>query len=271
MKLHQIVVGMSLGIVLLAGCANKENQQQDNHANDTNSHKQSQEKQEKNKTSNQNHTNNESSKEATKTNSKTEETKKENKSGSRQDNEQNTKENSETASTENNGKTMPDQLAPGPQAKAERQLVAEMLLDQKLSKDYITAADLEKGTYTTKDQQQQAIPYFVLFSSLEVPRIENGPSGMTSYFSTHVKDTNTRTLIGISDNEVVIGMIPIKEGAVDVAGETIDYQTLIHQPGTQVFKASELNQLNLDSKKVDALAQRIYQTTPHTLQFVPKG
>ena len=92
----------------------------------------------------------------------------------------------------------PEALAPGPEADMDRKHIAMMLLDPKLNKTYVNAKDLKQKTYKTDDGQQVRIPNYVLFQSLEVPQVENGPEGMQYYFVTHTKDPDKKTVIGVS-------------------------------------------------------------------------
>lgn len=165
----------------------------------------------------------------------------------------------------------PEALAPGPEADMDRKHIAMMLLDPKLNKTYVNAKDLKQKTYKTDDGQQVRIPNYVLFQSLEVPQVENGPEGMQYYFVTHTKDPDKKTVIGVSDNEIVIGKSTIS--SEDAVSQTVklDYNQFIQEEETQVFKVKELEQLKLDSNEINALTRHIYQATPHTLQFVPEN
>lgn len=51
----------------------------------------------------------------------------------------------------------------------------------------------------------------------------------------------------------------------------LDYRSFTEQPGAQIFKVKDLEKLNLNQAKVDALAKHVYQVTPHTLQYVPEN
>lgn len=164
----------------------------------------------------------------------------------------------------------PEDLAPGPEADMDRKHIAMMLLDPKLNKTYVNAKDLKQKTYKTDDGQQVRIPNYILFQSLEVPQVENGPEGMQYYFVTHTKDPDKKTVIGVSDNEIVIGKSTISSEDAVSQKVKLDYNQFI-QEETQVFKVKELEQLKLDSNEINALTRHIYQATPHTLQFVPEN
>ncbi|RIN55111.1 hypothetical protein [Staphylococcus simulans] len=165
----------------------------------------------------------------------------------------------------------PEDLAPGPEADMDRKHIAMMLLDPKLNKTYVNAKDLKQKTYKTDDGQQVRIPNYVLFQSLEVPQVENGPEGMQYYFVTHTKDPDKKTVIGVSDNEIVIGKSTISSEDAVSQKVKLDYNQFIQEEETQVFKVKELEQLKLDSNEINALTRHIYQATPHTLQFVPEN
>ncbi|UXR38207.1 hypothetical protein MUA41_01755 [Staphylococcus simulans] len=165
----------------------------------------------------------------------------------------------------------PEDLAPGPEADMDRKHIAMMLLDPKLNKTYVNAKDLKQKTYKTDDGQQVRIPNYVLFQSLEVPQVENGPEGMQYYFVTHTKDPDKKTVIGVSDNEIVIGKSTISSEDAVSQKVKLDYNQFIQEEETQVFKVKELEQLKLDSNEIIALTRHIYQATPHTLQFVPEN
>ncbi|MDQ7112712.1 hypothetical protein [Staphylococcus simulans] len=165
----------------------------------------------------------------------------------------------------------PEALAPGPEADMDRKHIAMMLLDPKLNKTYVNAKDLKQKTYKTDDGQQVRIPNYVLFQSLEVPQVENGPEGMQYYFVTHTKDPDKKTVIGVSDNEIVIGKSTISSEDAVSQKVKLDYNQFIQEEETQVFKVKELEQLKLDSNEINALTRHIYQATPHTLQFVPEN
>lgn len=165
----------------------------------------------------------------------------------------------------------PEALAPGPEADMDRKHIAMMLLDPKLNKTYVNAKDLKQKTYTTDDGQQVRIPNYILFQSLEVPQVENGPEGMQYYFVTHTKDPDKKTVIGVSDNEIVIGKSTISSEDAVSQKVKLDYNQFIQEEETQVFKVKELEQLKLDSNEINALTRHIYQATPHTLQFVPEN
>lgn len=165
----------------------------------------------------------------------------------------------------------PENLAPGPEADMDRKHIAMMLLDPKLNKTYVNAKDLKQKTYTTDDGQQVRIPNYILFQSLEVPQVENGPEGMQYYFVTHTKDPDKKTVIGVSDNEIVIGKSTISSEDAVSQKVKLDYNQFIQEEETQVFKVKELEQLKLDSNEINALTRHIYQATPHTLQFVPEN
>ncbi|ERS93471.1 hypothetical protein NKW85_01545 [Staphylococcus simulans] len=165
----------------------------------------------------------------------------------------------------------PEDLAPGPEADMDRKHIAMMLLDPKLNKTYVNAKDLKQKTYTTDDGQQVRIPNYILFQSLEVPQVENGPEGMQYYFVTHTKDPDKKTVIGVSDNEIVIGKSTISSEDAVSQKVKLDYNQFIQEEETQVFKVKELEQLKLDSNEINALTRHIYQATPHTLQFVPEN
>ncbi|UXR47883.1 hypothetical protein MUA57_01615 [Staphylococcus simulans] len=165
----------------------------------------------------------------------------------------------------------PEDLAPGPKADVDRKHIAMMLLDPKLNKTYVNAKDLKQKTYKTDDGQQVRIPNYVLFQSLEVPKVENGPEGMQYYFVTHTKDPDKKTVIGVSDNEIVIGKSTISSEDAVSQKVKLDYNQFIQEEETQVFKVKELEQLKLDSNEINALTRHIYQATPHTLQFVPEN
>lgn len=165
----------------------------------------------------------------------------------------------------------PEDLAPGPEADMDRKHIAMMLLDPKLNKTYVNAKDLKQKTYKTDDGQQVRIPNYVLFQSLEVPQVENGPEGMQYYFVTHTKDSDKKTVIGVSDNEIVIGKSTISSEDAVSQKVKLDYNQFIQEEETQVFKVKELEQLKLDSNEIITLTRHIYQATPHTLQFVPEN
>lgn len=165
----------------------------------------------------------------------------------------------------------PEDLAPGPEADMDRKHIAMMLLDPKLNKTYVNAKDLKQKTYKTDDGQQVRIPNYILFQSLEVPQVENGPEGMQYYFVTHTKDPDKKTVIGVSDNEIVIGKSTISSEDAVSQKVKLDYNQFIQEEETQVFKVKELEQLKLDSNEINALTRHIYQATPHTLQFVPEN
>lgn len=165
----------------------------------------------------------------------------------------------------------PEDLAPGAEADMDRKHIAMMLLDPKLNKTYVNAKDLKQKTYTTDDGQQVRIPNYILFQSLEVPQVENGPEGMQYYFVTHTKDPDKKTVIGVSDNEIVIGKSTISSEDAVSQKVKLDYNQFIQEEETQVFKVKELEQLKLDSNEINALTRHIYQATPHTLQFVPEN
>ncbi|AMG97440.1 hypothetical protein [Staphylococcus simulans] len=165
----------------------------------------------------------------------------------------------------------PEALAPGPEADMDRKHIAMMLLDPKLNKTYVNAKDLKQKMYKTDDGQQVRIPNYVLFQSLEVPQVENGPEGMQYYFVTHTKDPDKKTVIGVSDNEIVIGKSTISSEDAVSQKVKLDYNQFIQEEETQVFKVKELEQLKLDSNEIIALTRHIYQATPHTLQFVPEN
>lgn len=165
----------------------------------------------------------------------------------------------------------PEDLAPGPEADMDRKHIAMMLLDPKLNKTYVNAKDLKQKTYKTDDGQQVRIPNYVLFQSLEVPQVENGPEGMQYYFVTHTKNPDKKTVIGVSDNEIVIGKSTISSEDAVSQKVKLDYNQFIQEEETQVFKVKELEQLKLDSNEINALTRHIYQATPHTLQFVPEN
>ncbi|MDU0421156.1 hypothetical protein QVA72_10025 [Staphylococcus simulans] len=165
----------------------------------------------------------------------------------------------------------PEDLAPGPEADMDRKHIAMMLLDPKLNKTYVNAKDLKQKNYKTDDGQQVRIPNYVLFQSLEVPQVENGPEGMQYYFVTHTKDPDKKTVIGVSDNEIVIGKSTISSEDAVSQKVKLDYNQFIQEEETQVFKVKELEQLKLDSNEINALTRHIYQATPHTLQFVPEN
>lgn len=165
----------------------------------------------------------------------------------------------------------PEDLAPGPEADMDRKHIAMMLLDPKLNKTYVNAKDLKQKTYKTDDGQQVRIPNYVLFQSLEVPQVENGPEGMQYYFVTHTKDPDKKTVIGVSDNEIVIGKSTISSEDAVSQKVKLDYNQFIQEEETQVFKVKELEQLKLDSNEIITLTRHIYQATPHTLQFVPEN
>lgn len=165
----------------------------------------------------------------------------------------------------------PEDLASGPKADVDRKHIAMMLLDPKLNKTYVNAKDLKQKTYKTDDGQQVRIPNYVLFQSLEVPQVENGPEGMQYYFVTHTKDPDKKTVIGVSDNEIVIGKSTISSEDAVSQKVKLDYNQFIQEEETQVFKVKELEQLKLDSNEINALTRHIYQATPHTLQFVPEN
>ncbi|PTI87969.1 hypothetical protein [Staphylococcus simulans] len=165
----------------------------------------------------------------------------------------------------------PEALAPGPEADMDRKHIAMMLLDPKLNKTYVNAKDLKQKTYKTDDGQQVRIPNYVLFQSLEVPQVENSPEGMQYYFVTHTKDPDKKTVIGVSDNEIVIGKSTISSEDAVSQKVKLDYNQFIQEEETQVFKVKELEQLKLDSNEINALTRHIYQATPHTLQFVPEN
>ncbi|MGV3142651.1 hypothetical protein [Staphylococcus simulans] len=165
----------------------------------------------------------------------------------------------------------PEALAPGPEADMDRKHIAMMLLDPKLNKTYVNAKDLKQKTYKTDDGQQVRIPNYVLFQSLEVPQVENGPEGIQYYFVTHTKDPDKKTVIGVSDNEIVIGKSTISSEDAVSQKVKLDYNQFIQEEETQVFKVKELEQLKLDSNEINALTRHIYQATPHTLQFVPEN
>lgn len=165
----------------------------------------------------------------------------------------------------------PEDLAPGPEADMDRKHIAMMLLDPKLNKTYVNAKDLKQKTYKTDDGQQVRIPNYVLFQSLEVPQVENGPEGMQYYFVTHTKDPDKKTVIGVSDNEIVIGKSTISSEDAVSQKVKLDYNQFIQEEETQVFKVKELEQLKLDLNEINALTRHIYQATPHTLQFVPEN
>ncbi|PTJ30753.1 hypothetical protein [Staphylococcus simulans] len=165
----------------------------------------------------------------------------------------------------------PEALAPGPEADMDRKHIAMMLLDPKLNKTYVNAKDLKQKTYKTDDGQQVRIPNYVLFQSLEVPQVENGPEGMQYYFVTHTKNPDKKTVIGVSDNEIVIGKSTISSEDAVSQKVKLDYNQFIQEEETQVFKVKELEQLKLDSNEINALTRHIYQATPHTLQFVPEN
>ncbi|MHD0396661.1 hypothetical protein ACY2DA_02100 [Staphylococcus simulans] len=164
----------------------------------------------------------------------------------------------------------PEFITPGPEAERDRQHIAMMLLNPKLNKTYVNAKDLKQKTYTTGDGQKVRISNYILFQSLEVPQVENGPEGMQYYFVTHTKDANKKTILGISDNEIVIGKSTISPEDAISQNVKLNYNQFIEEAETQQFKVKDLEQLNLDSDEIHALAQHIYQTTPHTLQFVPE-
>lgn len=165
----------------------------------------------------------------------------------------------------------PKDLAPGPEADMDRKHIAMILLDPKLNKTYVNAKDLKQKTYKTDDGQQVRIPNYVLFQSLEVPQVENGPEGMQYYFVTHTKDPDKKTVIGVSDNEIVIGKSTISSEDAVSQKVKLDYNQFIQEEETQVFKVKELEQLKLDSNEIITLTRHIYQATPHTLQFVPEN
>ncbi|OFU79720.1 hypothetical protein HMPREF3110_03800 [Staphylococcus sp. HMSC10C03] len=165
----------------------------------------------------------------------------------------------------------PEALAPGPEADMDRKHIAMMLLDPKLNKTYVNAKDLKQKTYTTDDGQQVRIPNYILFQSLEVPQVENSPEGMQYYFVTHTKDPDKKTVIGVSDNEIVIGKSTISSEDAVSQKVKLDYNQFIQEEETQVFKVKELEQLKLDSNEIITLTRHIYQATPHTLQFVPEN
>ncbi|MDT4011115.1 MULTISPECIES: hypothetical protein [Staphylococcus] len=165
----------------------------------------------------------------------------------------------------------PEALAPGPEADMDRKHIAMMLLDPKLNKTYVNAKDLKQKTYTTDDGQQVRIPNYILFQSLEVPQVENSPEGMQYYFVTHTKDPDKKTVIGVSDNEIVIGKSTISSEDAVSQKVKLDYNQFIQEEETQVFKVKELEQLKLDSNEIVTLTRHIYQATPHTLQFVPEN
>ncbi|WP_057510071.1 hypothetical protein [Staphylococcus simulans] len=165
----------------------------------------------------------------------------------------------------------PEDLAPGPEADMDRKHIAMMLLDPKLNKTYVNAKDLKQKTYTTDDGQQVRIPNYILFQSLEVPQVENGPEGMQYYFVTHTKDPDKKTVIGVSDNEIVIGKSTISSEDAVSQKVKLDYNQFIQEEETQVFKVKELEQLKLDSNEINALTRHIYQATTHTLQFFPEN
>lgn len=165
----------------------------------------------------------------------------------------------------------PEALAPGPEADMDRKHIAMMLLDPKLNKTYVNAKDLKQKTYTTDDGQQVRIPNYILFQSLEVPQVENSPEGMQYYFVTHTKDPDKKTVIGVSDNEIVIGKSTISSEDAVSQKVKLDYNQFIQEEETQVFKVKELEQLKLDSNEIVTLTRHIYQATPHTLHFVPEN
>lgn len=285
MKLHHLMTGLLVFAVLLAGCGHKE----DTHKQADNQKEQSTESKSQDTASNdQNQTNKDDNtkqekkvvvkEEKTETHTKETTKEKSNTDHQKSESDKQTSEKADTSSQNNNEPSLeskgkdPSQISPGPKAELERKHVAMMLMDPKLNNYYITASDIKKKQYQTFKGKDINIYNLVLLSSLQVPKVVNGPQDMNFYLSTHTKDDYKYTLIGISNDEVVIGTITkdeVQTGSTSTVD--LDYRSFTEQPGAQIFKVKDLEKLNLNQAKLDALAKHVYQVTPHTLQYVPEN
>ncbi|PTJ90701.1 hypothetical protein [Staphylococcus simulans] len=292
MKRHHLLLGLLCSTLLLASCGHRENnekQADQKQEETTDTQSQDQSPKEKKQTHTTYHTKQDIKIEVheaekkdkahadtdTNKNAQTKQTQQETDKATTEKDAQSSdssKKNEEPNLERDGGKVKgPEDLAPGPEADMDRKHIAMMLLDPKLNKTYVNAKDLKQKTYKTDDGQQVRIPNYVLFQSLEVPQVENGPEGMQYYFVTHTKDPDKKTVIGVSDNEIVIGKSTISSEDAVSQKVKLDYNQFIQEEETQVFKVKELEQLKLDSNEIITLTRHIYQATPHTLQFVPEN
>lgn len=292
MKRHHLLLGLLCSTLLLASCGHRENnekQADQKQEETTDTQSQDQSPKEKKQTHTTYHTKQDIKIEVyeaekkdkahadtdTNKNAQTKQTQQETDKATTEKDAQSSdssKKNEEPNLERDGGKVKgPEDLAPGPEADMDRKHIAMMLLDPKFNKTYVNAKDLKQKTYKTDDGQQVRIPNYVLFQSLEVPQVENGPEGMQYYFVTHTKDPDKKTVIGVSDNEIVIGKSTISSEDAVSQKVKLDYNQFIQEEETQVFKVKELEQLKLDSNEIITLTRHIYQAIPHTLQFVPEN
>ncbi|MGN5883656.1 hypothetical protein [Staphylococcus simulans] len=286
MKLHHLMTGLLAFAVLLAGCGHKE----DTHKQADNQKEQSTESKSQDTTSNdQNQTNKDDNtkqekkvvvkEEKTETHTKETTKEKSNTDHQKSESDKQTSEKADTSSQNNNEPSLefkgkakdPAQIFPGAEAAVDRKHVAMMLMDGKLNKKFVTAGDLDRKSYTTVDGEEKHFANFILFSSGWVPQLKNSPNGMYYYYLIPQKESEKRILVGISNDEIVIGTSNISDQDGMAQNFDLDYNGFTQQADTQIFKVKDLEKKNLNQAKLDALAKHVYQVTPHTLQYVPEN
>lgn len=148
-----------------------------------------------------------------------------------------------------------------------RKHVAMMLVNNKLRQQFLNAQDILNGRYTSAAGQSTPFANAMLVSGGYVPMVEDAPTDM-AWFLLSPSKVNDKSLIGVSDKQIVISTTSIDEGNTTGA-EKIDYPAMVASEGTQVFNVQDLENESNDSEKVNNVANKLYMVSPHTIQRVP--